>query len=138
MKYVFETENAFCREQDDKTIAEMLKKMYAIEDNLDFLCEEYQRQFPNEVSSTVLNIFRGDTILVDMDSANDEFLISKGNTSLSVCLEVVTKQIAEDNDHDFLSDVSIQELIENKYKVGDGNYSYYTKLSDTGYYFRFM
>lgn len=138
MKYVFKTENAFCREQDDKTIAEMLKKMYAIEDNLDFLWDEYQRQFPNEVSSTVLNIFRGDTILVDMDSANDEFLISKGDTSLSVCLEVVTKQIAEDNDHDFLSDVSVQELIENKYKVGDGNYSYYTKLSDTGYYFRFM
>ena len=136
MKYVFETENHFCREQDDKTIAEMLKKMYAIEDNLDFLCEEYQKQFPNEISSAVLNVFLGDTITVDMDSANDEFLIERGDSY--VHLEVVTKQIAEDNDHDFLSDVSSQELKENNYEVGDGNYSYYTKLSDTDYYFRFM
>ena len=53
-----------------------------------------------------------------------------------IYLEVVTKEVAESNDRDFLSNKSEEELKD--YYVGDGDYSYYTKLAGTEYYFRFM
>ena len=135
MKYVIETNNLLCREHG-KVISEIMEKMYAIEDNIEFIVGEYQKQFPNEVSSAILSIQYADQITVDTCSASDEFYIENGTNHL--CIEVETEEIAQLNDNDFLSDVSAKDLKKENYKLGDGNYSYYTKLADTEYYFRFM
>lgn len=135
MKYVIKSNNTLCREHGD-TISEIMEKMYAIEDNLKFLVDTYQKQYPDERTSELLSIMCADQISVDLCSANDEFYVENGNKDLY--LEVVTKEVAEMNDHDFLYDVSAEDLKKENYYLGDGNYSYYTKLADTDYYFRFM
>ena len=135
MKYIIETEKL--DREHDEVISEIMDKMYAIEDNLEFLSKEYQRQFPNEITSVILNTFSyTKQICVDLCSANDEFYIESKNNC--IFLEVVTEKIAQLNDNDFLSDVSAEDLKKENYHLGDGNYSYYTKLADTDYYFRFM
>lgn len=134
MKYILESNNIVCREYGE-TAGDILRKMYAIDDNLEFLTAELEKQYPE---STVFPYFQYNRISVDLDSANDEFYIGKEASfrMTDIYLEVVTKDIAENNDRDFLSDKSEEELKD--YYVGDGDYSYYTKLADTEYYFRFM
>lgn len=136
MKYIFESDNIICREYG-QTAGDILRKMYAIDDNLEFLLATLVEQYPED-KSKVYPIYTYDQILCILDSANDEFYInSTGNNSIQdIYLEVVTKDTAEYNDRDFLSDKSEEELKD--YYVGDGDYSYYTKLADTEYYFRFM
>ena len=136
MKYILESDNSACREYG-QTAGDILAKMYAIEDNLEFLICTLKKQYPNDKTFPA-RIYN--QILCDMNSANDEFYIGRtgSNPQEDIYLEVVTKEIAESNDNDFLSDVSAEELQKENYKVGDGNYSYYTKLADTDYYFRFM
>ena len=133
MKYIFESDNIACREYG-QVAGDILRKMYAIEDNLEFLTTELEKQYPE---STVFPYFQYDRILVDLDSANDEFYVGRtgSNTREDIYLEVVTKEIAESNDRDFVS--GNMEALEN-YSLADGVYSYYTKLADTEYYFRFM
>lgn len=135
MKYVIETNNLLCREHGE-IVSEIMEKMYALEDNIEFLVEEYKRQFPKEVTPQLLSVLHADQISVDTCSANDEFYIEHGAEYLY--LEVETEEIAQLNDNDFLSDVSAEDLKKENYHLGDGNYSYYTKLADTEYYFRFM
>ena len=135
MKYIIETNNLLCRERGD-SIAEIMEKMYALEDNIEFIVEEYKKQFPKEVTPQLLSVLHADQISVDTCSANDEFYIEQGAEYLY--LEVETEEIAQLNDNDFLSDVSVEDLKKENYHLGDGNYSYYTKLADTNYYFRFM
>ena len=134
MKYIFESDNIICREYG-QTAGDILRKMYVIEDNLEFLTKELEKQYPE---STVFPYFQYNRILVDLDSANDEFYIGKEASfrMTDIYLEVVTKEIAEANDRDFLSDKTDEEL--KNYSLADGVYSYYTKLADTEYYFRFM
>lgn len=132
MKYIIENNNLLCREHGT-TISEIMEKMYAIEDNIEFIVGEYIRQFPKEVTPQLFSVLHADQISVDICSANDEFYIENGAEFLY--LEVVSKEIAEMNDHDFLSNKSVEEL--KTYKVGE-TLSYYTKLTDTDYYFRFM
>ena len=133
MKYIFESNNIICREYGE-TAGEILKKMYAIEDNLEFLVTTLKEQYPND-ETYPMHIY--DQILCDLDSANDEFYIRRTASCgiQDIYLEVVTKDIAESNDRDFLSGDT--EALEN-YSLADGDYSYYTKLADTEYYFRFM
>ena len=135
MKFIFETENGFCREHG-KTISDIMEKMYVIEDNLEFLTKTLIEQYPNEKHKVSKN-YSYSQILCDLDSANDEFYIGKAgsNPQEDIYLEVVTKEIAEDNDREFLRDISEEEL--KTYKLGEV-LSYYTKLADTDYYFRFM
>lgn len=135
MKYVIETNNLLCREHGN-IVAEIMEKMYALEDNIEFIVEEYKRQFPKEVTPQLLSVLHADQISVDTCSAVDEFYIENGAEFLY--LEVETEEIAQLNDNDFLSHVSIEELKKEGYKLGDGYFSYYTKLADTDYYFRFM
>ena len=135
MKYVIETNNLLCREHGN-IVAEIMEKMYALEDNIEFIVEEYKKQFPKEVTPQILSVLHADQISVDTCSASDEFYIENGAESLY--LEVETEEIAQLNDNDFLSDVSKEDLKKENYHLGDGNYSYYTKLADTEYYFRFM
>lgn len=74
-------------------------------------------------------------IELDTSWAMDEFLFRYADDSIlpnSCCsIEVVTKEVAEGNDKDF--DATTEE----DYKVGEG-LSYYRKLGDSGYYFRFL
>ena len=135
MKYVIETNNLLCREHGN-IVAEIMEKMYALEDNIEFIVEEYKKQFPKEFTPQLLSVLHADQISVDTCSANDEFYIENGAAYLY--LEVETEEIAQLNDNDFLSDVSKEDLKKENYHLGDGNYSYYTKLADTEYYFRFM
>lgn len=132
MKYIIENNNLLCREYGT-TISEIMEKMYAIEDNLEFLVDTYKKQFPDEITSELFSIIYADQISIDLCNANDEFYVENGNNNLY--LEVVTEEVAEMNDHDFLSNKSVEEL--KTYKVGE-TLSYYTKLADTDYYFRFM
>lgn len=133
MKYIFESNNIACREYGE-TAGDILRKMYAIEDSMEFLIDTLVEQYPQ---NKVDKYYMYSQILVDLDSANDEFYIGRigSNAQEDIYLEVVTKEVAESNDRDFLSgDV---EALEN-YSLADGVYSYYTKLADTEYYFRFM
>ena len=134
MKYIFESNNIICREYGE-TAGDILRKMYAIEDNLEFLIDTLVEQYPQD---KVDKYYMYSQILCDLDSANDEFYIGRigSNAQEDIYLEVVTKDIAESNDRDFLSDLSVEER--KQYSLADGVYSYYTKLADTEYYFRFM
>ena len=133
MKYIFESDNIACREYG-QTAGDILRKMYVIEDNLEFLVKTMKEQYPD---SEPFPSYIYDQILVDLDSANDEFYVglSEPNSAEDIYLEVVTKEIAESNDRDFVSG-NIEAL--KNYSLADGVYSYYTKLADTEYYFRFM
>lgn len=136
MKYIFESDNIACREYG-QTAGDILRKMYAIEDNLEFLLATLVEQYPEDKSKVYPN-YTYDQILCILDSANDEFYINstRNNSIQDIYLEVVTKDIAESNDRDFFSERTEEEI--KNYRVGDGYYSYYTKLADTEYYFRFM
>ena len=136
MKYIFECNNLICREYGEN-VGHILSKMYAIEDNLEFLVDTLVEQYPED-KDKVSKHYRYDLITVDLDSANDEFYIGRtgSNAMEDIYLEVVTKDIAEANDRDFFSERTEEEI--KSYHVGDGYYSYYTKLADTEYYFRFM
>ena len=136
MKYILECNNLICREYGE-TVGNILSKMYAIEDNLEFLVDTLVEQYPKD-KDKVSKHYQYDLVTVDLDSANDEFYIGRvgSNAQEDIYLEVVTKDIAESNDRDFLSDLSVEEL--KSYSLADGINSYYTKLADTEYYFRFM
>lgn len=89
-------------------------------------------------------------IEIDLDYAGDEFYLfldteierlSGGNGTLkqftdSINIEVVTKEIAEENDEDFLRG-EYNDLVESGYEVGDDN-SYYKQIGDTNFYYREM
>jgi hypothetical protein len=139
MKYVLESNNLACREYGE-TVGNILNKMYAIEDSLEFLVKNYKEEFLTEEliksfpqTKNVFPAYAYDQILVDLDSANDEFYIGRtgGNAQEDIYLEVVTKEIAENNDRDM-------GATGEGYNLADGVNSYYTRLADTEYYFRFM
>ena len=139
MKYVIETSNPICREHGE-VISNIMEKMYAIADNLEFLIKNYKEEFLTEElmesfpqAKNVFPAYAYDQILVDLDRVNDEFYIGRigGNPQEDIYLEVVTKKVAESNDRDM-------GATEEGYSLADGVYSYYTKLADTEYYFRFM
>ena len=71
-------------------------------------------------------------ILCDPSQAVDEFLIVDTNNN-SISVEVVTADVAERNDRDFLRGNEQQE----DYELG-GAWSYYIPLNGTGYYYRLL
>ena len=88
-------------------------------------------------------------IEVDLDCAGDEMYLAldteietveggKGLRNLTdvIHVEVVTKEIAEENDKDFLRG-EYNDLVESGYEVGDDN-SYYKQIGDTNFYYREM
>ena len=72
------------------------------------------------------------SIECDTASAVDEFYIVDSNNN-SISIEVVTAEVAERNDRDFLRD---DEQL-NDYKLGK-TWSYYTPLNGTEYYYRLL
>ena len=140
MKYIFESDNLACREYG-QTVGDIISKMYAIEDSIEFLVKNYKEEFLTEEliksfpqAKNVYPAHAYDRITVDLDSANDEFYIGTfgSNAQEDIYLEVVTKEVAESNDRD------MGATSDEGYSLADGVYSYYTKLADTEYYFRFM
>ena len=132
MKYIIECTYSHCRKQG-KAVSEIMEKMYAIEDNLEFLADTYITQYPNYDFSVLSSLQHAEQICVDLNQAVDEFYVEEGRTS--AFLEVVTRESAISNDMSFLCGDT--EALK-KYSLADGVYSYYTKLADTDYYFRFM
>ena len=127
-------------------VQEMLYKAQAIAENLDVLEKQaYQegKDTQAELDGEPLNerymkeskeIPNTKRILVDIDMAYVEFhlMYDEDRFLPNSCgyVEVVTEEVAESNDRDM-------DAIEEGYKVGEG-LSYYRKLGDSGYYFRFM
>lgn len=88
-------------------------------------------------------------IEIDLNNTGDEFYLvldteietvegGKGlrNLTDAIHVEVVTKEIAEENDRDFLRG-EYNDLVESDYEVGDDN-SYYKQIGDTNFYYREM
>ena len=119
--------------------------MHCIEQNfhyMEFACQKYNSEdiltgeYVYKLGQNVLN-----KIIVDLDSANDEFIIEllepvapiremNGETihKSMVQVEVVTEGIAEDNDADFIGHKKVQDLRAcGQYELGGVN-SYYKKL----------
>ena len=139
MKFVLAYDSPICREYG-KNVSDIIEKMYVLEDNKDFIIDKLAEQYPKDTVFDGHNPARLKQLIVQiacyLDCANDEFYLEDVTEQISIYLELETKEVAELNDQDFLSDVSEEELKD--YQVGDGNYSYYTRLGDTDYYFRFM
>ena len=140
---LYEVDKVFTRDE----VQEMLNKAQAIVENLDVLEKQAYKEGEatqaeidgkpvNEQwiqdSKEISNVGR---VLVDIDVAYDEFYLmhDKDNYLPNSCnsVEVVTKEVAEANDKDM-------DAVEEGYSLADGVYSYYTKLGDSGYYFRFL
>ena len=144
---LYEVDKVFTRDE----VQEMLNKAQAITENLDVL----QRQAYKEGEDTHAMLdgeplneqFKQDSkeipntrrILIDIDMAYDEFYLMYDKDKFlpnSCCsVEVVPKEVAESNDKDFNYDLSAED--KRNYKVGE-ILSYYRKLGDSGYYFRFL
>ena len=74
-------------------------------------------------------------ITVDLDTDIEEFYVQTTYLEEDLHIEVVTKEVAEANDKDFLRS-EYYELINNGgYEVGDDN-SYYTQIADTDFFYR--
>ena len=138
MKFILECQNMACREYGE-TVSKIIDKMYAIEDSIEFLVEEYKKILTKEVieafpQAKVFPAYSYDQITLDLDNANDEFYIGRtgSNPIEDIHIEVVTEDVAKSNDRD------TGATSEEGYSLADGVYSYYTKLEDTKYYFRFM
>ena len=143
---LYEVDKVFTRDE----VQEMLNKAQAITENLDVL----QRQAYKEGEDTHAIIddkplneqFMQDSkeipntrrVLIDIDMAYDEFYLMYDKDKFlpnSCCsVEVVTKEVAESNDRDM---DAVGDEDEKNYKVGE-ILSYYRKLGDSGYYFRFL
>lgn len=144
---LYEVDKVFTRDE----VQEMLNKAQAITENLDVLKRQaylegkdtqamldgkpLNEQYMQD-SREILNTKR---ILVDIDMAYDEFylLYDKDNYLPTSCchIEVESREVAEATDEDFNYDLSAKD--KRNYKVGE-ILSYYRKLGDSGYYFRFM
>ena len=143
---LYEVDKVFTRDK----VQEMLNKAQAITENLDVL--ERQAYLEGKDTQAMLDgkplneQFMQDSkeipntrrVLIDIDMAYDEFyLMYDKDKSLpgSCCsIEVVTKEVAESNDKDM---DAVGDEDEKNYKVGE-ILSYYRKLGDSGYYFRFL
>jgi hypothetical protein len=144
---LYEVDKVFTRDE----VQEMLNKAQAIAENLDVL--ERQAYLEGEDTQAMLDgkplneQFMQDSkeipntrrVLVDIDMAYDEFYLMHDKDKFlpnSCCsVEVVPKEVAEANDKDFNYDLSAKD--KKNYKVGE-ILSYYRKLGDSGYYFRFL
>ena len=140
MKFTFEGTEGWTEKPE--LFGEIALKMYAIRDNIRFIYEALAEQYPNteilkEVGVNNL-IFNTTNIVVDLRSASDEFYLEHENGTSYVYMEVVTEQIAEENDRELL-DYYSKNSGEDKadYQLG-GTLSDYTKLGETNYYFKFM
>ena len=117
------SDSSFPRESD--VVEGILKTMRYLADN-------YQVLQNDDIECYGANLGDVQTILCDTSIAYDEFLIMDSNQE-SITIEVVTPEVAECNDRDFLRD---DEQL-NDYELGK-TWSYYTPLNGTEYYYRLL
>ena len=134
-------------------LVEIQDKMKSIRDNFDVVKKQAQWNAENSIAmldgkpmkeqelKDVKELDKVEIIELGTDWAIDEFLFKTGEDVIlpNTCnsIEVVTKEIAESNDMDWITGTPEISLEERKtYKVGE-ILSDYTKL-DNKYYFKFM
>ena len=144
MNFLFDVNHRWTEKPE--LFGEVSKKMYAIANNLGFVLDQMRVQFPDDeelygipASEPLCNYIYGiDQIVVDFHNATDEFYVEQTNTNICIHIEVVTKEVAEGNDQDWLrGDNRFSNEEKATYKVGE-ILSDYRKLADTEYYFKFM
>lgn len=134
-------------------LVEIQDKMKSIRDNFDVVKKQAQWNAENSIAmldgkpmkeqelKDVKELGKVEIIELGTDWAIDEFLFKTGEDVIlpNTCnsIEVVTKEVAESNDMDWITGTPEISLEERKtYKVGE-ILSDYTKL-DNKYYFKFM
>ena len=139
MRFTFEGTDTWTEKQE--LFGEIALKMYAIRDNIKFIYETLEKQYPKDEvlkENGVDNLaYNTQNIVVDLENANDEFYLEHENGTEYVTVEVVTREVAEENDREFLRDIHYTEEDRDSYVLGEVM-SDYTKLGGTEYYFKFM
>ena len=122
---------------------EISLKMYQIKHNIRFILDTLKEQYPN-TPSIIEAHNRGEVepyierIVVDLSNASDEFYIESEDKNYIIPIEVVTKEVAEENDKELLNYYSqCSKKDKSEYKLGEV-LSDYTKLGKTEYYFKFL
>lgn len=135
-------------------VLEMVKKMQAITENLHVLKEEAIIEGARAIATVngvpmadtyvkeALELNKVQAIKVDTDMAYDEFLLcyNKNKYLPHSCdhVEVVTKEVAEENDMNWINGTpELSKEDRKNYKVGEV-LSDYRKLGNSNYYFKFM
>lgn len=97
-----------------------------------YLVNNYKVLENDDIKAYETDIHNIRAILCDPSQAVDEFLIVDTNNN-SISIEVVTADVAERNDRDFLRGDEQQK----DYELG-GAWSYYAPLNGTEYYYRLL
>ena len=97
-----------------------------------YLVNNYKVLGNDDIKAYETDIHNIRAILCDPSWAIDEFLIVDTNNN-TIEIEVVTADVAERNDRDFLRG----DEQHNDYELG-GAWSYYTPLNGTEYYYRLL
>lgn len=148
VKRIIEFDTCDITQESTSTLNRISTAMKCIEQNfynMEFTVQKYENNLLKETYPYKLGNQLLETIVMDLDNANDEFYIyllhpvtqqvfdgiCKQNDVLNV--EVVPMNVAEANDKDFLSGNVV-----NQYELGGVN-SYYKKLGEidgTEFYYR--
>ena len=129
-------------EVNEGEVRQIYDKMASILANLERIKEVAIEQARTEMEKVVIsqNFFSADEVQLDLDNAYDEFFfLANGEYLNNVCchIEVVTPEVAESNDMDWITGTPEIDSEERKtYKLGEV-LSDYSKLDDK-YYFKFM
>ena len=143
MRFTFISDSSYTTltNLEDNKVLEIYDKMAHITANFKRIQEVALEQARNHEEKEIIeNELVGiDEIQVDLDSADDEFYFLYNNVYINnICchVEVVTPEVAESNDHDWLNDINYTDEQRASYKLGEVM-SDYSKLSEK-YYFKFM
>ena len=129
-------------ELEPSTAQLIYDKMAHVIANFHRIGEVAREQARNNEEKEIIDneLHRGiDELQCDLDNAYDEFFFLSNNEYLDniLChIEVVTPQVAEENDREWLRDSHYTNEDRQSYKLGEVM-SDYSKLSDK-YYFKFM
>lgn len=129
-------------EVNEDEVKMIYDKMARITDNFGRIREVALEQARNEEEKEIINneLFRAiNELQCDLDNAYDEFyFLSNGEYLNNICchIEVVTPEVAEENDREILKFQDFTDEDRKSYKLGEVM-SMYSKLDDK-YYFKFM
>lgn len=115
----------------EETKKEIFDKMKALADTLDVIYKH------PDIYLYKLAMEDVDRIVCDAQNQYDEFHLFDEEEENYVYIEVVTRDVAISNDLDFMDNA---EEIKEYHETGEADcgLSMYTKLGETGYYFRLM
>jgi hypothetical protein len=129
-------------EVNESEVKQIYDKMAHVLANFHRISNVALEQARNKEEKEIINneLFSGiDELQCDLDNAYDEFYLLYNNQYLdNICchIEVVTPEVAEENDREWLRDSAYTDEDRASYKLCEVM-SDYSKLSDK-YYFKFM